>query len=457
MALRDDQITREAKRRTEEEERRKKQAARSQTVAVPRGEVGSFTKAYQGYKFVEEGSPEARSAKNLGEFIETEAQRRFEAGSKDKFEQEQANIKAGRKKAVEKARADMRSGKTSTLVGKESLGAGKQGDQYAGVQGPLPLFKTQEEADISGESRYLIPAPPKSPRGGVAGREMVSPRGEGIEVRKPEAGVRRVFRAMVQGDPASDQLFNTKEEAEKYLKEKGLKGVVAGIAFKGKTGEEITQNEQAYRGGLQAEKTRKSDLEKLYATRKEQATERVGRIREAAADYDAATTPAQREAARGRAEAARLEGMLEEATRRMPQEQKQKVAAGLAGVLQRRGEREARVQRETQQARAESQRTAEERAASKAGVEAERIYTRLIGPMYRAAREARRQGDFGAEAYYTQMAEMQSKDVPKEVGARRRFFQSDAGKVKTQNVLDFYARQEAAAQEAARRNRNPTK
>ena len=165
------------------------------------------------------------------------------------------------------------------------------------------------------------------------------------------------------GEPAF--VFKTKAEAEKYLKEKGVKGVVAGISFKGKTGEEIAQKEQAYRGGLQAEKTRKSDLEKLYATRQEQAAERVGRIREAAADYDAATTPAQKEAARGRAEAARLEGMLEEATRRMPQEQKQKVAAGLAGVLQRRGEREARVQRETAQAQAESR-------AQRAGIAQER-------------------------------------------------------------------------------------
>ena len=94
MALTNDEINAEAERRRKEEERRKKQAPRGQTVAVPRGEVGSFSKAYQGYKFVEEGTPESRRAMNLGEFTEKEAQRRFEEKrGKDWIGQMEARVK----------------------------------------------------------------------------------------------------------------------------------------------------------------------------------------------------------------------------------------------------------------------------------------------------------------------------------------------------------------------------
>lgn len=372
------------------------------------------------------------------EYIEQEAQRRFEskygkdwfknpesqARLRDEFKQEQTRVKAEREKAVEKARADMRSGKTSTLVGKESLGVGKKGDQYAGVQGPLPLFKTQEEADISGESRYLIPAPPKSPRGGVAGREMVSPRGEGIEVRKPEAGVRRVFRAMVQGDPAGDQLFDTKQQAEDYLKQKGLKGVVAGISFKGKTEEEIKKKGEAYVERMNEQKARESELSQTYAQRTKSAQARQENLRSAMAEFDSAETPEEKEIARGKMETARREGMFEEVTRRMPQEQKQKVAAGLAGVLQRRGEREARVQRETLQARAES-------SAQRAGIAQERaidnqlkFYNQQLGTLKRAYRNARIAGDDRAMFDIGQLIDVWSSGVPGEPREQRKVARS---------------------------------
>lgn len=138
MALRDDQITREAKRRTEEEERRKKQAARSQTVAVPRGEVGSFTKAYQGYKFVEEGSPEARSAKNLGEFIETEAQRRFEA-----------------KGGAEMLRPRARTAEEESQAAREALAGRAEANRRAAATLPSPLEKdvTRTELELPGGGR----------------------------------------------------------------------------------------------------------------------------------------------------------------------------------------------------------------------------------------------------------------------------------------------------------------
>lgn len=138
MALKDDQITREAKRRTEEEKRRKKQAARSQTVAVPRGEVGSFTKAYQGYKFVEEGSPEARSAKNLGEFIETEAQRRFEA-----------------KGGAEMLRPRARTAEEESQVAREALAGRAEANRRAAATLPSPLEKdvNRTELELPGGGR----------------------------------------------------------------------------------------------------------------------------------------------------------------------------------------------------------------------------------------------------------------------------------------------------------------
>jgi len=311
---------------------------------------------------------------------------------------------------------------------------------------PKKFTKTPTEEEVAGLSRYTMPATSATPRAGAF-----------KEVRKPESGTRRVFRAMVQGEPAKDQIFETKEEAEKYLKDTGAKGVVAGIAFKGKTGEEIAQKEQAYRGGLQAEKTRKSDLEKLYATRKEQATERVGRIREAAADYDAATTPAQKEAARGRAEAARLEGMLEETTRRMPQEQKQKVAAGLAGVLQRRGEREARVQRETAQARAERQAERDVADIKKEGLATERQYQSILKPLYKASREARRKRNFALQYELENEIEAVTSGVPQDPRARRDYFVSGAGEEWKNRLAErAAARAEYEAREKSRRNSNPT-
>lgn len=127
MALRDDLITKEAKRRIEEEERRKKQAARSQTVAVPRGEVGSFTKAYQGYKFVEEGTPEASKAKNLGEFIEAEAQRRFEA-----------------KGGAEMLRPRARTAEEESQAAREALAGRAEANRRAAAKLPSPLEKGPE-------------------------------------------------------------------------------------------------------------------------------------------------------------------------------------------------------------------------------------------------------------------------------------------------------------------------
>jgi len=106
MALANEEINAEAERRRKEDERRKKQAPRGQTVAVPRGEVGSFSKAYQGYKFVEEGTPESRRAMNIGEFTEKEAQRRFEEKrGKDWVGQMEARVREGEPQRAREALA----------------------------------------------------------------------------------------------------------------------------------------------------------------------------------------------------------------------------------------------------------------------------------------------------------------------------------------------------------------
>jgi hypothetical protein len=121
---------------------------------------------------------------------------------------------------VARAREDMESGKTSSLVGK----AGQEGDPYAG-KGKSPItFKSQAEADKSGLTRYNL----DEPKGFAEFQQKQGP----VEVRKATAS-RQVFKAMVQGDPTQDQVFDTKKEAEAYLKQTGQKGAVAGVRVSG--------------------------------------------------------------------------------------------------------------------------------------------------------------------------------------------------------------------------------
>jgi len=228
-------------------------------------------------------------------------------------EESDAFKKAEREKSmadVKKARADMASGKTSSLVGK----AGQEGDPYAGVQGPIPKYSTQEKADESFQERYLLPISEKSPRGGTAERSMLSKSGEGIEVRKA-TGSKQVFKAMVQGDPTQDQVFDTKKEAEDYLARKdaeakqkarmeianklsmqgksgkeieaylkknigsfGVKGAVAGVRMTGGSGEEIKAKEAKYREQAGSSAKKEKELKALYDKRRTAAQERMDRV-----------------------------------------------------------------------------------------------------------------------------------------------------------------------------------
>jgi hypothetical protein len=391
------------------------------------------------------------------EFIEQEAQRRFEQKyGKDwyknpesrarllkEFEEGQKQAKERNKKELEQVKADMRSGKTSTLVGKESLRADNK-DPYAGVQGPLPRFETQEQADVSGESRYLIPRPPKSPRGGVSGREMVSPRGEGIEVRKPQEAARRMYRAVIRGEPASDELFETKEEAQEYLKKTGKEGVVAGISFKGKSAEELASKETAYRGGLAAEKERASELKDLYAARREESADRVSRMRQAAEEYDAATTPEGKAAAKSKAEDVRLESLREEALRDwerrgLPFETS---PFGWDKIQERRKKREEETRVKTEQARAQTR----ERQAVKAGEESAKRglsqFDSIIKPLYKASREARRGRDYVTQSNIERRIERFTAGVPTEPKARLRYFNTNEGRARLNFITEELVREQ---------------
>jgi hypothetical protein len=140
MALANEEINAEAERRRKEEERRKKRAPRGQTVAVPRGEVGSFSKAYQGYKFVEEGTPESRRAMNIGEFTEKEAQRRFEEKrGKDWVGQMEASVRAGEPQRAREALA--------------TVAARNRAMRQEPLPSPLQEDRTLQEINLPGGGR----------------------------------------------------------------------------------------------------------------------------------------------------------------------------------------------------------------------------------------------------------------------------------------------------------------
>ena len=146
--------------------------------------------------------------------------------------EKQASQKAQRTADVAKAREDMRSGKTSSLVGK-----------------------------------------------------AYDPN------RKPGTS-KQVFKAMVQDDPTQSQVFDTKKEAEDYLKSKGVKGAVAGVRMTGDSGEQIESAASLYkkraeegRQAMVAEKEKpekerqrvEAAKNKAFDTRYERATAQYGR------------------------------------------------------------------------------------------------------------------------------------------------------------------------------------
>jgi len=332
--------------------------------------------------------------------------------------------RAKRKAEVEKAAEDMRSGKTSGFVGK----AGR--DPYAGVEGPLPMYRTPEEAEAAGQARYISPEQeqymPAQAYVGKSEQERAAmetsgeypevvrfkpTEGKGVEVRRaiPQ---QRVFKAMIEGKPEESQVFDTEADAKAFIKEKGGRGAVASVRG---TPEEMARYKEESKAG-EREKER---LSKLYKQRQKEAQGRVAKAREAMQAYDEATTPAQKESARAGIEAARLESAMAQSTRGMSEEQRKKFAEGLGGVLERRKTREQEWEKRTEKARAESraqQATASEERAINNQL---KFYNQQLGTLRRAYNQARRNRDEGALFEIGQAIDAWSAGVPEDPKQQR--------------------------------------
>jgi hypothetical protein len=170
-------------------------------------------------------------------------------------------------------------------------------------------------------------------------------------------------------------------------------------------------------------------------------------MRQAAEEYDAAATPELKAQARSQAEAVRLEQMLAQGTRGMSDEQKKKLQTGVSGVLQRRGERELETQRQVFQAREQTRARLAGKAQQQEAEEIEKRYTATIKPLYRAAREARRARDFGAQAAIEDMISTYTADVPRDRKERVKFFQTEAGRARNAQLIENRLRAEQQRRE----------
>jgi hypothetical protein len=103
---------------------------------------------------------------------------------------------------------------------------------------------------------------------------------------------KQVFKAMVVGDPDQGQVFDTKEEAEAYLKQTGKQGAVAGIRVSG-TPEEMKGSIAKYKEQAVSGKNKEEELKGLYSKRKAAAQERISRVKEGELDVSGANIEAQ--------------------------------------------------------------------------------------------------------------------------------------------------------------------
>lgn len=335
--------------------------------------------------------------------------------------EKQASQKAQRTADVAKAREDMRSGKTSSLVGKTS-------DPYAGMQGPLPMYKDQEAADASGQSRYLVdeeeqykPSPAYVGKSEAQRAEMETSgeypnvgkyektKGKGVEVRKA-IPTKQVFKAMVQGDPTQDQVFDTKKEAEDYLKSKGVKGAVAGVRMTGGSGEEIKAKESKYREQAGSAAKKEKELKALYDKRRTAAQERIEKVQKGE------ITPEQ-------AAGARMEERIAETDPDRAAKFKTARESKIEGRQKRKAEIENQRRKNIFEGKASGKDFFADVAAKRAAPESEAIYNRQIRDIRNAAKQAREAKDYAAAFNLEKQADMFSANVPKESGARRRYFE----------------------------------
>jgi hypothetical protein len=253
-----------------------------------------------------------------------------------------------RKLATEKAAEDMRSGKTSSLVGKQS------------------------------EALKKVPT-------------------------------KQVFKAMILSDPTQNRVFDSKEDAEAYLKQTGQQGAVAGVRMSG-TPEKIESSIAKYKEEAEYESKNKSELDKLYAKRKESAQERLERI--------AAGKVSPSEAG--------MESIAERIAEKEP-ERAAKFAEGYRSNVQRRMARADEIAEEGLRNIAEGKASgrdffADVAAKREAGT-AEQIHNSQLMDLRSAAQQARKAKDFSSASNFEQQIKMLDAGVPKEAGARRRYFE----------------------------------
>jgi hypothetical protein len=376
--------------------------------------------------------------------------------------QKRAQQRSTRKAEVEKAAEDMRSGKTSSFVGK----AGR--DPYAGVEGPLPMYRTPEEAEAAGQARYISPEQeqymPAQAYVGKSEQERAAmetsgeypevgrfkpTEGRGVEVRRaiPQ---QRVFKAMIEGKPEESQVFETEAEAKAFIKEKGGKGAVASVRG---TPEEMARYKEESLSGMREE----ARLKDLYQQRRSQASARAEKLQTAMRDYDEAESPELKATAGQRIEEARREIDVAQKTRGMQPEQRKKFEAGLADIVQKRKEREEVTARRTATAREQRQAQLDVADIKRSGQELEKEYNRIMLPLYRASREAARKGNFAMQYEIENVIAENTAGVPRDPTQRRAYFESGAGE-EWKNRLIQRAEAQAAyeARERSKSNTNPT-
>lgn len=349
--------------------------------------------------------------------------------------QKRAQQRSTRKAEVEKAAEDMRSGKTSSFVGK----AGR--DPYAGAGGKMITFKSQEEADKSGLTRYKLDEPQTFSQY----QQMPGP----VEVRKATPQ-QRVFKAIIEGKPEESQVFETEAEAKAFIKEKGGKGAVASVRG---TPEEMARYKEESLSGMREE----ARLKDLYQQRRSQASTRAEKLQTAMWDYDEAESPELKATAGQRIEEARREIDVAQKTRGMQPEQRKKFEAGLADIVQKRKEREEATARRTATAREQRQAQLDVADIKRSGQELEKEYNRIMLPLYRASREAARKGNFAMQYEIENVIAENTAGVPRDPTQRRAYFESGAGE-EWKNRLIQRAEAQAAyeARERSKSNTNPT-
>lgn len=293
-----------------------------------------------------------------------------------KLEEQREKIR----KSVSKAAADMRSGKTSSFVG--------------AAAGGIPTFKPQE----------------------TGGKKAEGP----VQVRKaiPQ---QRAFKAMVEGDPASDRVFATSSEAQAYIKRMGGRGAISSVRG---TPEEIEKYQKQSVSGAK----REGELKDLYSKRTSEARARSEKLRSAMQDYDEAESPELRATAKARIEEAKRETDVAQKTRGMQPEQKKKFESGLSDIVQKRQQREKQVAEKTATARAESEK-------QQAGIETKKLAQTIknralsrINTLKKAAREASKSRDFGAKSIFESLISRSMSGLPLDERDYDKFFESEAGK-----------------------------